>query len=123
MRRTKESHLLLEVRGENAITEIGILRDDIAEKVGDCVGGVVKLGSQAVAEILDLDPTVDKGEIQAALQNAIMSQSDDSVSTADAESVAIIGLWTIKAGMQIATVKMSAKVLARLNSIGRITVG
>lgn len=80
------------------MAKVGSVRGAVAEKVGDYVGGVVKLGNWAFSEILDLDPTVDEWEVRTALQNAITNWSDDPASTADAVSVVITGLWTIKAG-------------------------
>lgn len=82
-----------------------------------------KLGSRVVAEVLGLDPTVDGEEVRTALRNAITCRSDDPSSVAEAESVAITGLWSIKAGTQIATATMSTSALKKLVNIGRIAVG
>lgn len=123
MRRTREGHLLLEVRGDDAAASAERLKDAVADRAGTQIGGIVGLGSRVVAEVLGLDPTVDEEEVRTALQDAITCRSDDSSSATEAESVVITGLWPIKAGTQIATATMSTSALGRLVKIGKIPVG
>lgn len=57
------------------------------------------------------------------MRNAILCRNDDPSSAADAESVTITGLWSIKAGTQIATASMTATVLNTLTKTSRIVIG
>lgn len=123
MRMAREGHLLLEVGGGDASASAEKLKGEVADKVGSRVGGVAKLGDRVAAEVLGLDPTVDEGEVRTAMRNAIICRSDDPSAAADAESITITGLWSTKAGTQIATAGLSVTALDRLIKIGKIAVG
>lgn len=103
MRMTRDGHLLLEVRGGDAMASADKLKNTVTEKAGTRVGGVARLGSRVVAEVLGLDPTVDEREVLTAMRNAITCRTEDPSAVADAEPITITGLWPIKAGTQIAT--------------------
>lgn len=85
MRMTREGHLLLEVRGDDATASAEKLKNLVTDKAGTPVGKIVELGSRAVAEVLGLDPTEDEEEVRMALRNAITCRSDDPSSAAEAK--------------------------------------
>lgn len=123
MRRTMEGHLILELKGGNAVAEADKLKTAVADKVGDRVGEVARLGKWATAEVLDIDPTADEDEVLTALRLAVTGKSGDSVAAVEADSVAMTGLWSTKGGTQIATATMSEGALAKLLKVGKVAVG
>lgn len=102
-------------RTEGAHEAAGRLRDALAKKTGEEVGPVLQMGNLTEAEIVDVDPTATKEEVIAALRDAAVRS--DKLTAGTIAAAEITGLWPTKAGIQVATVKISRMMLQELSKI------
>lgn len=95
----------------------------VTKKTGNDVGAVARLVTWVIAEVLNLDPTVDEGEALAAVCNAFTARNDDPSAVAEAKRAVVTRFWAVKAGTQMVTMRMSSAVLAKLKGVGKIPIG
>lgn len=121
MRRTRDGHLLVELaKGAGSVEAAHKLSSAIATRLGEVVGAVSHLGQYVVVEIVDLDAVATEGEVLAALRTAIPGAEDDQAAIYDRQAVQVTGLWSTRAGQQIATARMTR---ASASAVTRIPVG
>lgn len=116
IRTSREGHAIFEfARTAKAHAAASKLSEEISKKLGESVGVASQLGRLAEAEVVDLDPTVTKEEVLEALRKAVPESMADAES--EAALIAVTGLWSTRAGTQIATASMSRALLLRLDKL------
>lgn len=121
MRQTRSGHVLVEMgKGTKSELAAGKLRTAISEKLGERVGGVVHLSQYTEIEIVDLDAIADKTEVLDAVRSAILGDESDPVVMAERDAVSITGLWSVRSGQQVATLRVAKSTVTK---IGRVTIG
>jgi len=116
MRQTRDGCLLLELAG-------GVRTDAAAKKIastisarlGDSVGKVVQLGAQVEVEVLDLDAASSAAEVLEALRAAI--PGDEPTAAAEREAIGDVRIWSVRAGQQVATAKVSRYAASLISKI------
>lgn len=104
--KTQEGHVLVEMSGgPKAVSGATILSKAVRENASGLSNQVVQLGSALDLEIVNLDPGVERDDVLAALKTAL-----DTVTGEDAEElktmISVTGLWHVKDGTKMATVKV-----------------
>lgn len=84
-------------------------------KASDEIGSVIQLGSLTVAEVVDVDPTATREDVQEAIRIAIVQSAPQLLE--ELPFTTVTGLWVTKLGTHVAAVSMSRRMLARLDKI------
>lgn len=114
--KTQDGHMLVEMSGgPKAVSGAAILSKAVRENASGLSNRVVQLGLALDVEIVNLDPGVETDDVLAALRTAM-----DTVTGEDAEEmkalISVTGLWHVKNGTKIATVKVP-RVAAKLTAL------
>lgn len=121
LRRTRDGHLLVELpKSKDAEAAAGRLGTEISTKLGERVGAVAQLGSFVEMEVVDIDAAADRAEVLAAVRSAIPGDQEDPIVKSERDSVSITGLWGVRSGYQVATLKVSRYVAT---SVLKVKIG
>lgn len=121
MRQTRGGHLIVELgKGVKSELAAGRLGAAITEKIGDRVGGVAHLGQYTDLEVIDIDAIADKDEVLTAIRLAIPGDANDPAAIAERDAVSLTGLWAVRGGQQVATLRVAKSTAAK---IARVTIG
>lgn len=116
LRKTRSGDLIIELgRGEKAVQAADSLRAQLSNKLGEQTGPVTRLSSTTEAEIVGIDATADKEEVLKAVIEAVTG--DGAAAAAEKAEISITGLWAVRSGHQVATLRVPVSVLRRVQKI------
>jgi hypothetical protein len=119
LKKTREGHLLVQLsKGQASQMTAEKIRSAIADKLGDQVGDVRRLGATAEVEIVDIDAAADQDEVLSALKGAI--PGEDTSADSERDNIRVTGLWMTRSGQQVATATMAPSTAAKIQ---RVAIG
>lgn len=114
MRETRDGSLL--PKGAKSAAAAKTIAEALGSKLGDSVGRVSQLGVQVEVEVLDLDAVSSAAEVLEALRAAIPGENDPAAA-AEREAICDVRIWSVRAGQQIATAKMSRYAASKITKV------
>lgn len=114
--RTQDGHLLVELSGgPKAAAGAAALSKAVQDGASGLAGRVFQLGTALEVEVVDLDPGVEREEVQAALEAAVTAFDNEDSESLRAQ-VAVTGFWQVRSGTKIASAKIP-RAAAKLASL------
>jgi len=78
---------------------------------------VTRLSPTKDLEIVDIDVMADKNKVLEALRLAVPGSEDDAAALAARYEITVIGIWAVRLGQQMATVRVPASVVSLNNRV------
>lgn len=91
--------------GPEAVSGAVTLSKAVRDNVAGLSDRVVQLGTACEVEVVDLDPGAEIEDVRAAIENAMETLPGGNTEGTKAQIV-VTGLWQIRSGMKMATVKI-----------------
>lgn len=116
MRKTRSGDLIIELGGGiKANQAADSLGNQLSDKLSEQAGPVKRLTSIVEAEIVRIDVTADKDEVLRVVTEAI--KGDGAAAVAEKAKIQITGLWEVRTGHQVTTLREPASVLRRVQKV------
>lgn len=118
MRKTRAGDLLVELaKSRQSTATAESLRNALQGKLGPSWGTVTRLSPTTILEVLDLDATASKEEVLSSILASVPGEDSDPAVQAYNCDVVVTGLWCVRSGQQVATVRVPHSLANRITHI------